>query len=57
MSENRVALSKREVATRLGVSLDSVNRAIKKGEIRVINFGRRRLIPATELSRLIAEAK
>ena len=30
--ENRAALSKKEFAERLGVSLDSVNRMIKKGE-------------------------
>jgi len=56
MNENRVAFSKREVADRLGVSLDSVNRGIKKGKIRIINFGRRVLIPASELERLMRGA-
>ena len=51
--ENRAALSKKEFAERLGVSLDSVNRMIKKGKIRVVNFGRRVLIPASELTRVL----
>ena len=53
MSDQKLALSKREYAQRLGVSLDSVNRQIKKGKVRVINFGRRVLIPASELTRLL----
>ena len=53
MSDQKLALSKREYAQRLGVSLDSVNRQIKKGKVRVINFGRRILIPVSELNRLL----
>jgi excisionase family DNA binding protein len=53
MSAEKLALSKREYAQQSGVSLDSVNRQIKRGKIRVINFGRRVLIPATELNRLL----
>ena len=51
--ETKLALSKREYAVRLSVSLDSVNRAIKKRKIRVIRFGRRVLIPASELERVL----
>ncbi len=53
MSEQKLALSKREYAQRLGVSLDSVNRQISRGKVRVINFGCRVLIPASELNRLL----
>jgi excisionase family DNA binding protein len=53
MQENRIAISKQEYARSLSVSLDSVNRAIKRGKIRVIRFGRRVLIPKTELDRVL----
>ena len=54
--ENRAALSKKEFAERLGVSLDSVNRMIKKEKIRAVNFGRRVLIPCAEVERLLRGA-
>ncbi len=57
MEEKRAALSKQEFAARLGVSKDSVNRAILKNKIRVIRFGRRVLIPAAELERLVRSAQ
>jgi excisionase family DNA binding protein len=57
MEEDRVTFSKDEVARRLGVSRDSVIRAIAKGNIKIIRFGRRVLIPQSELARLVAEAK
>ena len=57
MDLDRLAFSKEEVARRLGVSRDSVIRAIAKGNIKIIRFGRRVLIPASELARLVAEAK
>jgi excisionase family DNA binding protein len=49
----RAAFSKKEYASRLGVSLDSVNRRIKGGEIHAVRFGRRILIPASELARIL----
>ncbi len=55
--ENKAVFSKKEFAQQLGVSLDTINRMIKKGEIRVVNFGRRRLIPASELPRVLASAQ
>jgi excisionase family DNA binding protein len=55
--KERVCFSRDEVARRLGVSRDSVVRAIAKGKIKVVRFGRRILVPASELERLIAEAK
>lgn len=51
-NEKRSALSKQELATRLGVSKDSVNRAILRGEIKIFRFGRRVLVPISELSRI-----
>ena len=57
MNESRVSLSKQEVASRLGVSSDSVDRAIRQGKLKIIRFGRRVLIPASEVARLLAEAK
>jgi excisionase family DNA binding protein len=53
MEENRVSFSKDEVARRLGVSRDSVSRAIQKGKLRVVRFGRRVLIPGSEIERLL----
>lgn len=51
--QNKVALSKKQCAERLSVSVDTVNRVIKKGKIRVLYFGRRVLIPASELERIV----
>ncbi|HLY61927.1 MAG TPA: excisionase family DNA-binding protein [Terriglobia bacterium] len=56
-NENKLALSKTELANRLGVSRDSIDRRIKEGKLKVIRFGRRVLIPASEAARLVAEAK
>jgi excisionase family DNA binding protein len=55
--QDKAALSKAEFAERFGVSRDSVGRAIRRGEIKVIRFGRRILIPQTELTRLLQQAK
>jgi excisionase family DNA binding protein len=57
MEENKACLSRDELARRLGVSRDSVIRAIQKGELKVVRFGRRVLIPRSELDRLLKEAK
>jgi excisionase family DNA binding protein len=53
MDESRLSFSKQEVARRLGVSKDSVDRAIRRGEIKAIRFGRRVLIPKSSLDRLL----
>ena len=53
MQEDRLAFSRDEVARQLGVSRDSVIRAIAKGKIKIIRFGRRVLIPRAELDRLL----
>jgi excisionase family DNA binding protein len=57
MSENRVSYSKQELVARLEVSRDSVDRRIREGKAKNHYFGRRVLIPASELARLMAEAK
>lgn len=54
-TEKRAALSKAEFAARLGVSKDSVNRAILKGRVKVVRFGRRVLIPVSELQRVMGQ--
>ena len=51
MSANLIAIS---AAARLfGVSPFTVRRLIAAGEIRAVNVGARRLIPATEVERVI----
>ena len=49
------ALGMREFARAIGVSFDSVYRAVNANKIRTFYFGRRRLIPASELARVLAE--
>ena len=53
--EKRAALSKAEFAERLGVSKDSVTRAILKRKIKTVKFGRRVLIPVSELQRIVGQ--
>ena len=53
MERHRAAFSIREFAGRLGVSKDTVLRAIARKEIRAVKFGRRVLIPADELQRAL----
>lgn len=57
MEENRSCISRDEMARRLGVSRDSIIRAIKRGELKSVRFGRRVLIPRSEIDRLLKEAK
>ena len=53
----RLSFSRDELARQLGVSRDSVIRAIAKGDIKIIRFGRRVLIPASEVERIMSSAK
>jgi excisionase family DNA binding protein len=55
MTHEKAAYSKAELAAQLGVSKDSVNRAIKRGEIKIVRFGRRVLIPCDQLARLLCQ--
>jgi len=57
MEENKACFSRDELARQLGVSRDSVIRAIQRGELKIVRFGRRVLIPQSELDRLLKEAK
>ena len=54
---DRKFLSKAELTNALGLSLASINRYLAAGAIKSIRLGGRVLIPATELERLLAEAK
>jgi len=49
-------LNRQEAADELRLSLSSLDAALARGEIRSVRIGKRILIPATELERLIAEA-
>lgn len=51
----RRALSMREFADSLGVSFDSVYRKVQSGDVRSARFGRRILIPRSELVRILGE--
>jgi len=57
MEENKACFSRDELARRLGVSRDSVIRAIQRGELKIVRFGRRVLIPRSELDRLLRKAE
>jgi excisionase family DNA binding protein len=49
----RAALSMQEFAAQLGVSKDTVIRAIARGEVKTVKFGRRVLVPMSELERTL----
>ncbi len=57
MSDERVALSVQEVATKLGVSRDLINDAIRLQRLRSIKLGRRRIIPLDALEEFLADAR
>jgi excisionase family DNA binding protein len=46
-------LSRREVATSLGVSLDTVARLVSRGELRPVRIGASVLIPASQIRALV----
>ncbi|CAA9476501.1 MAG: hypothetical protein AVDCRST_MAG53-335 [uncultured Solirubrobacteraceae bacterium] len=53
-SPGRLALSKRETAEALGVSVDFLEEHVMH-ELRVVRCGRRRLIPVSEVERWLDE--
>lgn len=53
MQDEQKAFGVNQVAKQLGVSRDSVLRAISKGKLRAIRFGKRILISKAELDRLL----
>ena len=51
---DRLAFAKSEIATMLGVSASTIHRMIRKGKLRSIRVGHRRiLIPREEVQRLL----
>lgn len=50
----RAAFSPAEVATVFGVSRSSIYEAIRRGELRSVRLGGRRLIPVAEIRRVLA---
>ena len=50
----RLALSKREAAEALGISVDHLERRVLP-QLRIVYSGSRRLIPITELKRYLSE--
>ncbi len=50
----RLAYSVDETAVRLGVSLASVHRALRRGELGAVRLGVRWLIPAGNIAKLLA---
>jgi excisionase family DNA binding protein len=56
-SNGKLALSPREVATALGVSQTTVYEQIHQGQIPVVKWGRKILIPKVALAKMLAEAK
>lgn len=54
MEASRVALTRREAAASLGVSLSHFQRHVQP-HVRCVYLGKRRLYPVTELERFIAE--
>jgi len=56
-TQDKLALSKDEFAKSLSVPRDSVDRAIRRQGIKSIRFGRRVLIPKSELIRLLEARK
>jgi excisionase family DNA binding protein len=53
-SVERRAVSIAEFSRACGISRDTTRRRIKDGSIRSVRFGRRILIPRTELDRILA---
>jgi len=54
-TQTKLASSVNEAAEKLSVSRDSVVRAIQRGDLKAIRFGKRVLIPASELKRILGE--
>lgn len=54
MAENIELLERREVAERLRMSIQTVDRRIKDGTLPSVTIGRRVLVPAAQLEKFIA---
>jgi len=51
MSGQLVGLS--EAARQLGVSIDTIRRLVARGEVVAVNVGARRLVPVSEVARVV----
>jgi excisionase family DNA binding protein len=56
IATTKMACSVLDVCTALGVSRPTVYLMIQRGELRSVKVGRRRLIPASELDRVLSGA-
>jgi excisionase family DNA binding protein len=54
--QGRLAVSQAEMADALGVSLATAGRMIRKKIVRSVKVGQRRLIPMSEIERLLTTA-
>ncbi|MBR1301242.1 helix-turn-helix domain-containing protein [Bradyrhizobium sp. AUGA SZCCT0042] len=54
--QRRLAMSQAEMADALGVSLATAGRMIRKRTVRSVKVGQRRLIPVSEIERLLSAA-
>ena len=52
----RAALSVEEFSVAVGVSKDHTRRQIAAGNLKAVRFGKRLLVPASELNRILAGA-
>jgi excisionase family DNA binding protein len=53
MTKTRLAYSKKEAATATSISVRSIDYLISKGKLRAVKIGRRVVIPARDLEKLI----
>jgi excisionase family DNA binding protein len=51
--DGTLAVDIKETAKRLGMSVPTVERAIARGDLQIAKFGKRTLIPKTELARFL----
>ena len=55
--DERLVYSLRETALRLGVSLSTIEKAVRDRALRSVKLGRRRLIPVEAVDELLAQAR
>ena len=56
VSSERLTLTVPEVARRLGIGKNQAYAAVARGDIPVVKFGRRMVVPAAALDRLLSGA-
>ena len=55
--DERLAYSEREAALKLGVSLSTIEKAVRDRALGSVKLGRRRLIPVEAVDELLAQAR